>query len=99
MPAIRSLTDGVLHAVRKCVYLWFPVLVQSTFVTDTDRVSVIAFCMSTDSAQWTGVYHFSGLSDIVVVTDSVESSFSVRGFQCFQCERMVLFRGTAMDDY
>ena len=32
-------------------------------------------------------------------TDSVESSFSVRGFQCLYRERMVFFRGTAMDDY
>ena len=31
-----------------CIF-GLPVLVQSSFVTDTDRVSVIAFCMCTDS--------------------------------------------------
>ena len=40
---------------------YLSVLVPSSFITDTDRVSVIPFSMCTDSAQWTGIYHFSGL--------------------------------------
>ena len=81
-----------------CIFR-FPVLVQASFVTDADRVSVIPFDMCTDSTQWTGIYHLSGLADVVVITDTIESSFSVRGFQCLYSERMVLYRGTAMDDY
>jgi hypothetical protein len=55
--------------------------------------------MCTDSVQWSGIYHLSVLADIVMITDAIESSFSVRGFQCLYSERLVFFRCAAMNDY
>ena len=75
------------------------VLVQASFITDADGVSVVSFGMCTDTILWTGIHHFSGLANVVVITDTIESSFSVSGFQCLYSERMILFRGTTMDDY
>ena len=76
------------------LYVIVEIFLLLSFVKDS---SILQFCG--DSAQWAGIYHLSGLVDVVVITDSVESSFSVRGFQCLYSERLVFFRGTAMNDY
>ena len=71
-------------------------LVETTLVADSDAVGVVVASVSTLFALWTAGIDHAILRNVIVVTDGVETTGLVAGFQCFYREVLVNSCGTAM---
>ena len=70
--------------------------VQTTFIADTYRMGIEAFCVRPDTFERAGEVLRSVLADVVVVACSVESATPVHHVQSFRGECTILPRGAAM---
>lgn len=67
--------------------------IQTTFVTDTYRLSVEASGVRSDTVNRTGEVDCSVLADVVVIARAVESAAAVHRFQVIRGERTVFACG------
>ena len=71
-------------------------LVETTLVADSDAVGVVVAGVSTHLGFWTAGIDHAILRNVIVVTDGVETTCLVAGFQGFYGEVLVNTCGTAM---
>lgn len=75
----------------------FAFLVQSALIADPDTVLVVVTGMGSRYSLGTGDMQLSVLGDVVVVTDTVETSCPVARLQCLHWEITVAACSTAVD--
>ena len=71
-------------------------LIETTFVADSDAMGVVVAGMSPHLGFWTAGIDHAILRNVIVVTDGVETTCLVAGFQGFYREVLVNTCGTAM---
>ena len=94
--------ETVEEVFQSCLLGWsasvgrLAFLVETTLVADSDAVGVVAAGVSPHLGFWTAGIDHTILRNVIVVTDALEASCLVAGFQLLYCEILVDSCGTAM---
>lgn len=87
--------ERVALPFRACVF-GIPIVVQSTFVGDSDRVGIVAAGVGAGPLDRTCGQDLSVTVDVEMIARAIKSTSAVRGFQSLPGKGTVLARGAAM---
>lgn len=87
--------ERVALPFRACVF-GIPIVVQSTFVGDSDRVGIVAAGVGAGPLDRACGQDLSVTVDVEMIARAIKSTSAVRGFQSLPGKGTVLARGAAM---